>query len=130
MVAGKEDAANNYARGHYTIGKEMEYQLTGLQGFLVFHTFGGGTGSEFKYYVLMGHLSVDYGKKSKPPYTNLSRLISQIVSSMKTSLKFDLALKCRFYRVPDHPGAIPNYLFPPNYLPCYTRGRINTRRKK
>jgi tubulin alpha len=23
LVAGKEDAANNYARGHYTIGKEM-----------------------------------------------------------------------------------------------------------
>ena len=23
MVTGKEDAANNYARGHYTIGKEM-----------------------------------------------------------------------------------------------------------
>lgn len=23
LVTGKEDAANNYARGHYTIGKEM-----------------------------------------------------------------------------------------------------------
>jgi len=23
MCAGKEDAANNYARGHYTIGKEI-----------------------------------------------------------------------------------------------------------
>merc|ERR1711884_423492 len=23
MISGKEDAANNYARGHYTIGKEM-----------------------------------------------------------------------------------------------------------
>ena len=23
MVSGKEDAANNYARGHYTVGKEM-----------------------------------------------------------------------------------------------------------
>lgn len=23
LVSGKEDAANNYARGHYTIGKEM-----------------------------------------------------------------------------------------------------------
>lgn len=22
-MSGKEDAANNYARGHYTIGKEM-----------------------------------------------------------------------------------------------------------
>ena len=23
LVTGKEDAANNYARGHYTVGKEM-----------------------------------------------------------------------------------------------------------
>ena len=23
MICGKEDAANNYARGHYTIGKEL-----------------------------------------------------------------------------------------------------------
>jgi tubulin alpha len=23
LISGKEDAANNYARGHYTIGKEM-----------------------------------------------------------------------------------------------------------
>ena len=23
MITGKEDAANNYARGHYTIGKEV-----------------------------------------------------------------------------------------------------------
>ena len=23
MITGKEDAANNYARGHYTIGKEI-----------------------------------------------------------------------------------------------------------
>jgi tubulin alpha len=23
MITGKEDAANNYARGHYTVGKEM-----------------------------------------------------------------------------------------------------------
>ena len=23
MVSGKEDAANNYARGHYTVGKEI-----------------------------------------------------------------------------------------------------------
>ena len=23
MISGKEDAANNYARGHYTVGKEV-----------------------------------------------------------------------------------------------------------
>jgi tubulin alpha len=48
MITGKEDAANNYARGHYTIGKEIIDQVleklrkiaencSGLQGFLIFH---------------------------------------------------------------------------------------------
>ena len=75
MVTGKEDAANNYARGHYTVGKEivdlvldrirkLADQCSGLQGFLIFHSFGGGTGSGFTS-LLMERLSVDYGKKSK-----------------------------------------------------------------
>ena len=75
IISGKEDAANNYARGHYTIGKEivdlaldrlrkLADQCTGLQGFLIFHSFGGGTGSGFAS-LLMERLSVDYGKKSK-----------------------------------------------------------------
>ena len=195
LITGKEDAANNYARGHYTIGKEiidlvldrirkLADQCTGLQvslaaqmivldkndsfgqkfrfsnnssfcdhvtkynfqGFLIFHSFGGGTGSGFTS-LLMERLSVDYGKKSKlefaiypapqistavvepynsvltthttlehsdcafmvdneaiydicrrnldierPTYTNLNRLISQIVSSITASLRFDGAL--------------------------------------
>jgi tubulin alpha len=75
LITGKEDAANNYARGHYTVGKElvdnvldrirkMADNTSGLQGFLVFHSFGGGTGSGFGA-LLMERLSVDYGKKSK-----------------------------------------------------------------
>lgn len=75
LITGKEDAANNYARGHYTVGKEiidlvldkirkMTEQCAGLQGFLVFHSFGGGTGSGFTS-LLMERLSTDYGKKSK-----------------------------------------------------------------
>eukprot|EP00069_Balaena_mysticetus_P005761 bmy_18217T0 len=157
LVTGKEDAANNYARGHYTIGKEiidpvldrirkLADQCTGLQGSLVFHSFGGGTGSGFTS-LLMERLSVDYGKKSKlefsiypapqvstavvepynsiltahttlehsdcafmvdneaicdicrrnldierPTYANLNRLISQRVSSITASLRFDGAL--------------------------------------
>ena len=75
VINGKEDAANNYARGHYTVGKDM-LELTmdrikkltemcgGLQGFVLFHSFGGGTGSGFSS-VLMERLSVDYGKKPK-----------------------------------------------------------------
>ena len=57
LITGKEDAANNYARGHYTIGKEqidlsmekirrLADQCNGLQGFVVFHSFGGGTGRD------------------------------------------------------------------------------------
>jgi tubulin alpha len=75
MVTGKEDAANNYARGHYTVGKEIIDQVveqtrkiadncSGLQGFLIFHSFGGGTGSGFTS-LMMERLSVDYGKKAK-----------------------------------------------------------------
>lgn len=119
---------------------------TGLQGFLIFHAFGGGTGSGFTS-LLMERLSMDYGKKAKlefaiypspqistavvepynailtthttlehsdcaflvdneaiydicrrnldierPTYTNLNRLIGQIVSSITASLRFDGAL--------------------------------------
>lgn len=157
LLTGKEDAANNYARGHYTIGKEiidvvmdrvrrLVENCRGLQGFLVFHSFGGGTGSGFTA-LLMERLSVDYGKKSKlefcvypapqvstsmvepynsiltthttlehsdcsfmvdneaiydicrrnldlarPTYTNLNRLIAQVISSVTASLRFDGAL--------------------------------------
>ncbi|KOB68848.1 Alpha-tubulin [Operophtera brumata] len=65
----------NYARGHYSTGREvlgpvMERvrklcdQCTGLQGFFVFHSFGGGTGSGFTS-LLMEKLSDEFGKKSK-----------------------------------------------------------------
>ncbi|XP_066921486.1 tubulin alpha-1 chain-like [Clytia hemisphaerica] len=75
LITGKEDAANNYARGHYTVGKEYIDQTldrirklcdlcTGLQGFLIFHSYGGGTGSGFTS-LLMERLSVEYGKKAK-----------------------------------------------------------------
>ncbi|KAI3981458.1 hypothetical protein MKX01_007385 [Papaver californicum] len=133
LISGKEDAANNFARGHYT-------------RFLVFHAVGGGTGSGLGS-LLLERLSVDYGKKSKlgftvypspqvstsvvepynsvlstrsllehtdvsvlldneaiydmcrrsldierPTYTNLNRLISQVISSLTASLRFDGAL--------------------------------------
>ncbi|KAF4978088.1 hypothetical protein FZEAL_5478 [Fusarium zealandicum] len=81
LVSGKEDAANNYARGHYTIGKEMvdtvmdrvrrvagesrrSRELPISLGFLIFHSFGGGTGSGFGA-LLLERLSTEYGKKSK-----------------------------------------------------------------
>nr|WCD24773.1 Tyr p 33 allergen [Tyrophagus putrescentiae] len=157
LITGKEDAANNYARGHYSIGKEiidivldrirrLADQCTSLQGFLIFHSFGGGTGSGFTS-LLMERLSLDFGKKSKlefsiypapqvstavvepynsvltthstlehsdcsfmvdneaifdicrrnldierPSYSNLNRLIGQVVSSITASLRFEGAL--------------------------------------
>ena len=51
-----EDSAGNYARGHYTIGKTIidsvmdtiqkaKEQCDALQGILVYHSYGGGTGA-------------------------------------------------------------------------------------
>jgi len=73
MLTGHEDAANNYARGHYTVGRNMidkalerirrvAEQCEGLQGFLVFHSVAGGTGSGFTS-LLLERLLADYGKK-------------------------------------------------------------------
>ncbi|PNF39291.1 Tubulin alpha chain, testis-specific, partial [Cryptotermes secundus] len=149
LITGKEDASNNYARGHYTIGKELvdlvldrirklADRCNGLQSFLIFHSFGGGTGSGFAS-LLMERLTTDYGKKCKlefaphvgtgvvepynsvlmthatlehsdcavtfdnealyeicrrnldmdrPTYTNLNRLIGQILSSITAPLRF------------------------------------------
>jgi len=157
LITGKEDAANNYARGHYTIGKEivdlcldrirkLSDACTGLQGFLVFSSVGGGTGAGLGA-LLLERLSVDYGKKPKlgftvypapqvstavvepynsvlsthallehtdvcvildneavydicqknlnvpcPSYSNLNKLIAQVISSLTASLRFDGAL--------------------------------------
>ncbi|KAK6036602.1 tubulin/FtsZ family protein, partial [Cooperia oncophora] len=126
--------------------RRLADNCSGLQGFLIFHSFGGGTGSGFTS-LLMERLSVDYGKKSKlefsiypapqvstavvepynsiltthttlehsdcafmvdneaiydicrrnldverPSYTNLNRIISQVVSSITASLRFEGAL--------------------------------------
>lgn len=72
LICGKEDAANNYARGHYTVGKEIVDRVlsqirkqvekfTNLQGFLLFNSFGGGTGSGFTA-LLLERLQNDYAK--------------------------------------------------------------------
>ena len=126
--------------------RKLADSCSGLQGFVLFHSFGGGTGSGFAS-LLMERLSIEYGKKSKlgfsiypsplvstaivepynallythttlehcdvgflvdnqaiydicrtnldigrPTYTNLNRLIAQIISSITASLRFDGAL--------------------------------------
>lgn len=85
LISGKEDAANNYARGHYTVGKELidstcdrirklADNCNGLQGFFVFHSFGGGTGSGFGA-LLLERLSGDYGTSWPPSlFPNVGKL--------------------------------------------------------
>ncbi|GAA93509.1 uncharacterized protein L969DRAFT_52136 [Mixia osmundae IAM 14324] len=98
LVNGKEDAANNYARGHYTVGKELIDTVldrlrkladacSGLQGFFVFHSFGGGTGSGFGA-LLLEKLSTDYGKKSKLEFAIYPspRMSSSVVEPYNTVL--------------------------------------------
>jgi tubulin alpha len=79
LLSGKEDAANNFARGHYTVGRDvvelcldrvrkLADACSGLQGFLVFNAVGGGTGSGLGA-LLLERLSVEYGKKSKLGFT-------------------------------------------------------------
>merc|ERR1719305_2130984 len=75
ILSGKEDAANNFARGHYTVGKEILDQVNdrlrklvdnsqNVQGFIIHHAVGGGTGSGLGALILE-RIAVDYRKKSK-----------------------------------------------------------------
>jgi len=79
LIAGTEDAANNYARGHYTIGKDIVDTVidrvrksadscASLQGFLIYHSTGGGTGSGLGS-LLLERLAVDFSRKTKMSYT-------------------------------------------------------------
>jgi len=90
LITGKEDAANNFARGHYTIGKEvvdvamdrvrrMAEHCSGLQGFAFFFSVGGGTGAGFGN-LLQEHIASEFPKKTKMnfaiwPSTNLSNAV-------------------------------------------------------
>ena len=75
LISGKQDAGSNYARGRYTIGKEiidtaldrirkLADDCTGLDGFMIYNSVGGGTGSGLGS-LLLERLCVDYGKKAK-----------------------------------------------------------------
>lgn len=74
LISGKEDAANNFARGYHTEGRLYLEQVLegirlfaesseGVQGFIVFHSMGGGTGSGLTSLVSES-LRQDYAKKS------------------------------------------------------------------
>lgn len=75
FIAGKEDSSNVASRAYYTLGRSI-VDLTlhrvrlladkchKLQGFIISHAIGGGTGSGFAS-LLLERLSVDYGKRLK-----------------------------------------------------------------
>ncbi|KAJ0988337.1 hypothetical protein J5N97_006693 [Dioscorea zingiberensis] len=131
LINGKEDAANNFARGHYTIGKEivdlcldrirkLADNYTGLQdhgkksklSFTVYPSPQVSTSVVEPYnsvpstHSILEHTDVamlldseaiyDICRRSigidKPTYHNLNRLISQVISSLTASLRFDGAL--------------------------------------
>jgi tubulin alpha len=73
LIKGKEDAANNFARGRYTIGKDIldttldvfrrvVEKCGSLQGFVLTHSIGGGCGSGFTS-LLLEHIVSDLGVK-------------------------------------------------------------------
>jgi len=75
LLSGKEDAANNFARGHYSVGKEMldrsmdrirklADHCDNVMGFVMPHSVGGGTGSGLGSLILE-NLSTSYRKTPK-----------------------------------------------------------------
>jgi tubulin alpha len=79
LVAGKHGSGHIFARGFYTVGKEMvdialerirkaAGNCSWLQGFLIFNSVGGGTGSGFTS-LLLERLSADYHRKTKLGFT-------------------------------------------------------------
>ena len=122
LITGKEDAANNYARGYYTVGKTLielvmsrirklvrqnvyyiicdgvlfqADQCTGLQGFLIFHSLGGGTGSGFTS-LLMERLTCDYRKKPMLEFAiyPAPRVSTSIVEPYNSVLTAHTTMEC------------------------------------
>lgn len=190
LISAKEDAANNYARGHYTEGKSLIPKVkdtirrladncNGLQGFMVFHSLGGGTGSGFTS-LLQEEISMEFGKKSKlqfsiypapkmgtsvvepyntvltthtamdyvdcsflvdneavyeicnkkldiesPSYVDLNRLISQVISSVTASLRFDGALNVDLNDFQTNLVPYPRIHFPvASYAPLLSQSKV------
>mmetsp|Transcript_5822 Transcript_5822/g.10387 ORF Transcript_5822/g.10387 Transcript_5822/m.10387 type:complete len:445 (-) Transcript_5822:32-1366(-) len=83
LISGKESASNNYARGYYTVSKEIldpslecirriADSCVNLEGFHVYYAVGGGTGSGFGA-LLLEKLSEEYPKKLKLGFTVFPR---------------------------------------------------------
>ncbi|KAE8751549.1 hypothetical protein FOCC_FOCC001796 [Frankliniella occidentalis] len=114
LITGKEDAANNYARGHYSIGRDMIDNVVDRVRKLAdqCHSLQVSTAVVEPYNaILTTHNTIDKAdccfmmdnqaiydlcrrklSIERPVYTNLNRLVSQVVSSITASLRFDGAL--------------------------------------
>jgi len=186
ILSGKEDAANCYARGFYSIGRDLLEgvldqvrkqceKAESLQAFLIFHSFGGGTGSGFSS-LLTEKLCSDFGAKSKlaaaiypsplistavvepynavlmthtsmdnmdvvflmdnesiykvcrnslcierPSYININRLVSQVVSTITSSLRFSGSLNVDLSEFQTNLVPYPRIHFPiTSYSPVRT----------
>lgn len=100
LITGKEDAASNFARGYFGVGREMldvalnrirsvTEDCDNIQGFIVFRAFGGGTGSGFTA-LLLESISRDFGKLSKIEYAiypapKISPIIVESYNAVLTS---------------------------------------------
>ncbi|XP_047105021.1 tubulin alpha-3 chain-like [Schistocerca piceifrons] len=191
LVTGKEDASNCYARGHYQLGREMidlvmdrvrrvAEACPSVAGFLLFRSFGGGTGSGFGN-LMLECLCRDYGRLPKiefgifpaprlsptivepynavftmhgslefedcnflldnealydicarfldvprPTYTNVNRLIAQVVSSVTTSLRFPGDKNVDLMEVQTNLVPFPRVHFPVlSYAPLMPPGRAS-----
>uniref|UniRef100_A0A453LX58 Tubulin/FtsZ 2-layer sandwich domain-containing protein n=1 Tax=Aegilops tauschii subsp. strangulata TaxID=200361 RepID=A0A453LX58_AEGTS len=103
LISGKEDAANNFARGHYTIGKEIVDLCLDRIRKLADNCIGS---------LLLERLSVDYGKKSKLGFTVYPspQVSTSVVEPYNSDLIADHLPEVRRCpergrdRVPDQPG--------------------------
>ncbi|XP_012264513.2 tubulin alpha-4 chain-like [Athalia rosae] len=100
LISGKEDAANCYARGYYSVGSEsidlvldrirkVAEGCPKLSGFIVFRSFGGGTGSGFST-LLLERITADYPNKFRLdfaiyPAPHISTVVVEPYNSVLTT---------------------------------------------
>jgi len=110
LINGMEDASNNFARGYYTVGKglidkasdyvrKLTEDCESLQGFMIFNSVGGGTGSGFSS-LLLDRLSKDFAKKTKmgfivyPSPTTASSVVEPYNSVLSTHSMLEMTDIC------------------------------------
>ena len=110
LLNGMEDASNNFARGYYTVGKglidravdyvrKLTEDCDSLQGFMIFNSVGGGTGSGFSS-LLLDRLSKDFVKKTRmgfivyPSPTTASSVVEPYNSVLSTHTMLEMTDIC------------------------------------